>query len=135
MKLPGSKVLAVVEVDSVGKWISIAVGVQSIAVFIFGAFVAWLTSKLRGDFAEFKVDLIDRIDKRFDGYVEMKHFQLYSESHAKEHIGIEIEIAKLREFRHDMNGELRGLGAKLEDLAKSQNDMISRLNEWRSNHS
>jgi len=107
------------------------------------AFVAWVRSTMRADlailkqglsdqlaasdkaaterlqaqsltFASLRESVLDRIDAKLSDFVRNQTFKNYEEGHAKEHLRIETELTRLRDFKHDAEGMLRAHGAKLE---------------------
>lgn len=72
-------------------------------------------------FAQLRLEILDSIDKKLDDYVRNQNYRDYVEAHAREHLRMESEITKLREFKHDTDGFLRELSTKLEDLKERLN--------------
>lgn len=115
--------------DKISSVLSIAVTAQVLIAAAVGVFVAWSNQKSRADLAAFRADLFKSWDEKLSSYLTAAHFQLYSESHAKEHLDIHAEITRLRDFRHDTNGTIRGLGTKLEDMAADIHTLTERIDE------
>lgn len=88
--------------------VGIAVGVQILLGVAFSGFMAWLNQKTRADMgktladmAKMRDDIMDRLDKKLDEYVRLQRFKDYQEAHAKEHVDIQSEITRLRDWKHE----------------------------------
>lgn len=109
-------------------------GLQTLMSGLVAFFVIGLNNKLRGDLGAFRVELLDRIETKLDGYVSAQNFTTYSEAHAREHFDMHGEITRLRDFRHDINGEIRSLGTKIEDLSIEVKELNHRLEQFNRSH-
>jgi hypothetical protein len=111
-----------------------------------GVFVAWIRSTLRADlsalqqsligqltsaekatteriqaqtltFGSLREAILERIDLKLADFVRTQTFRDYVESHAKEHLRIETELTRFRDWKHDeADPMLRRHDAKLEDV-------------------
>ena len=103
-------------VQVVPVWLLVSVAVVSILSTI-GSVVAVVISRLsKGNFAEFELNVIKTINGKLEAFIKRPEFQVYVESHAKEHKVLDEEITKLRSFKHDIGAEIRKTGAGIEDL-------------------
>ena len=103
-------------VQVVPVWLLVSVAVVSILSTI-GSIVAVVISRLsKGNFAEFELNVIKTINGKLEAFIKRPEFQVYVESHAKEHKVLDEEITKLRSFKHDIGAEIRRTGAGIEDL-------------------
>ena len=103
-------------VQVVPVWLLVSVAVVSILSTI-GSIVAVVISRLsKGNFAEFELNVIKTINGKLEAFIKRPEFQVYVESHAKEHKVLDEEITKLRSFKHDIGAEIRKTGAGIEDL-------------------
>ena len=103
-------------VQVVPVWLLVSVAIVSILSTI-GSIVAVVISRLsKGNFAEFELNVIKTINGKLEAFIKRPEFQVYVESHAKEHKVLDEEITKLRSFKHDIGAEIRKTGAGIEDL-------------------
>ena len=103
-------------VQIVPVWLMISVAIVSILSTI-GSMIAVIISRLsKGNFAEFELNVIKTINGKLEAFIKRPEFQVYVESHAKEHKVLDEEITKLRSFKHDIGAEIRKTGAGIEDL-------------------
>ena len=97
-------------------WLLVSVAIVSILSTI-GSMIAVIISRLsKGNFAEFELNVIKTINGKLEAFIKRPEFQVYVESHAKEHKVLDEEITKLRSFKHDIGAEIRKTGAGIEDL-------------------
>lgn len=104
------------QVQRLSSVIQLAIGVQVILSAAISLFILIVNQKIRSEIAFFKLDLLAKIEEKLDDYVNSKQFMLYSEGHAKEHLDLHSEITRLRDFRHMVDGNLRELSTKIENL-------------------
>jgi len=103
-------------VQVVPVWLLVSVAIVSILSTI-GSMIAVIISRLsKGNFAEFELNVIKTINGKLEAFIKRPEFQVYVESHAKEHKVLDEEITKLRSFKHDIGAEIRKTGAGIEDL-------------------
>jgi len=103
-------------VQVVPVWLLVSVALVSILSTI-GSIIAVIISRLsKGNFAEFELNVIKTINGKLEAFIKRPEFQVYVESHAKEHKVLDEEITKLRSFKHDIGAEIRKTGAGIEDL-------------------
>jgi len=103
-------------VQVVPVWLLVSVAIVSILSTI-GSIIAVIISRLsKGNFAEFELNVIKTINGKLEAFIKRPEFQVYVESHAKEHKVLDEEITKLRSFKHDIGAEIRKTGAGIEDL-------------------
>lgn len=112
-------------------WLSVLIGLATLASMALSAFVAWMYQKSRGDFATFEIKILAAIDAKLSKYIDEDHFSVYSESHAKEHVTILTEIGALRPLKHEIPTEIRGLGIKIENLKDNLTDVKSAIIDLR----
>lgn len=78
--------------------------------------VAKITTQALG-FQTLREDILSKIEMKLDNYVRNQTFTSYSESHAKEHVRIDQEMTRLRDWKHEsVDPEIRSLGAKVNSL-------------------
>ena len=118
-------------VQIVPVWLLVSVAVVSI-ISTIGSIVAVVISRLsKGNFAQFELQVIKTIDTKLEVFVKRPEFQVYVESHSKEHKNLDEEITKLRSFKHEVGSEIRTLGAKAEDNKEAIKEMKQDIRDER----
>lgn len=74
-----------------------------------------------------KSEILEKIDSKLADFVRTQTFRDYVEAHGREHKGIDEEMGKLREFKHETNGLLRQFSANIDDLQKDVKGISERV--------
>lgn len=101
--------------DKVPSALSILISVSTLASIGVAIFVAWVSQKMRADMAVLKNELIAMVRNELKEYVTVQTFQEYSEVHGRDHVRMESEITRLRDFRHSTDTLLREHDAIIRD--------------------
>jgi len=118
-------------VQIVPVWLLVSVAVVSI-ISTVGSIVAVVISRLsKGNFAQFELNVMKTLDTKLEAFIKRPEFQVYIESHGKEHKGLDEEITKLRSFKHEVGSEIRTLGAKVEDNKETLKEMKQDIKDER----
>jgi len=118
-------------VQIVPVWLMILVALVS-TISTVGSVIAIVISRIsKGNFAQFELQVIKTIDAKLEAFVKRPEFQVYVESHSKEHKGLDEEITKLRSFKHEVGSEIRSLGAKVNDNKESLKDIKQDIRDER----
>lgn len=99
--------------------VTVDLPVISLIVNIGGmGFIAWLHQKSRADGAELKASILSEIKETLTDYVAKQQYKDYIEVHGKEHLRIEAELTRLRDWKHEVDPLLRSIQMKLMDTGK-----------------
>ena len=79
--------------------------------------------KVRADISTLMITIIDRIDQKLDDYVRSQNLKDYVEGHAKEHVRIEQELTRLRDWKEDMDSIIRRNDIKLDEFSRGVDEL------------
>lgn len=91
--------------------------------------IAKITTQASG-FQTLREDILQKIDAKLDEYVRNQQFKDYYEGHSKKHDSIDIELIRIRDWKHLQDPNIRSLASKIDDLEqwrKVATDDISKL--------
>jgi len=97
-------------------WLIVLFSVISALSTIGGVVVTVVSRLSKGNFAEFKLEIMKIIEDKLDSFVKKSDLINYSESHSREHKHLDEEVTKLRSFKHDVSAEIRKTGAIVDDV-------------------